>query len=277
MKSTRNQTQGFTLIELLVVIAIIAILAAILFPVFAKVREKARQTTCSSNQKQLLLGVLQYVQDYDETFPPTATEREGPTASINSPAQAAVYSIRGRLSAYVTGGLTTSGLVFKDPSSTITWPSPQPTSGSPASVVYWPSDYGFNINEGLEDPGTTGVNAAVNTWFQANPTYGFNEQVTLAKIQAPASFLILADTQRADSVVSRGSLTPQFLDPNNGANAVPYAGSGFPQSNKQAALTVRHTGGLNAGYSDGHVKFKRLQDLWRSPADNDFRTDPLGS
>ncbi|MGC4045972.1 MAG: prepilin-type N-terminal cleavage/methylation domain-containing protein [Armatimonas sp.] len=63
---------AFTLIELLVVIAIIAVLAAILFPVFAQVREKARQTACASNTRQLSYGVLMYAQDYDETLPPTA-------------------------------------------------------------------------------------------------------------------------------------------------------------------------------------------------------------
>jgi len=61
--------RGFTLIELLVVIAIIAILAAILFPVFARAREKARQSSCLSNTKQINLAIMQYVQDYDETFP----------------------------------------------------------------------------------------------------------------------------------------------------------------------------------------------------------------
>ena len=61
--------KGFTLIELLVVIAIIAILAAILFPIFAQAREKARQTTCLSNCKQICTGVMLYVDDYDETFP----------------------------------------------------------------------------------------------------------------------------------------------------------------------------------------------------------------
>src|SRR5712691_11224154 len=61
-----RRNRAFTLIELLVVIAIIAILAAILFPVFAQARDKARQVTCLSNTKQLSLGVLMYAQDYDE-------------------------------------------------------------------------------------------------------------------------------------------------------------------------------------------------------------------
>ncbi len=65
-----QRRKGFTLIELLVVIAIIAILAAILFPVFAKAREKARQAACMSNQKQLGLALVSYRQDYDETMVP---------------------------------------------------------------------------------------------------------------------------------------------------------------------------------------------------------------
>jgi prepilin-type N-terminal cleavage/methylation domain-containing protein/prepilin-type processing-associated H-X9-DG protein len=71
--SRQSVRSGFTLIELLVVIAIIAILAAILFPVFASAREKARQTACASNMKQMGLAFLQYEQDYDETFMVTAS------------------------------------------------------------------------------------------------------------------------------------------------------------------------------------------------------------
>lgn len=72
MRAIKNTStwRAFTLIELLVVIAIIAILAAILFPVFAQVREKARETACISNLKQIGLGVTQYAQDFDESLPP---------------------------------------------------------------------------------------------------------------------------------------------------------------------------------------------------------------
>src|SRR5438874_12306579 len=64
-----NRRPGFTLIELLVVIAIIAILAAILFPVFARARESARRSTCMSNLKQVGTSTMMYLQDYDETYP----------------------------------------------------------------------------------------------------------------------------------------------------------------------------------------------------------------
>jgi prepilin-type N-terminal cleavage/methylation domain-containing protein/prepilin-type processing-associated H-X9-DG protein len=74
LHSRSAQRKGFTLIELLVVIAIIAILASILFPVFARARENARRSSCMSNLKQIGLGFMQYVQDYDEKFPANFTE-----------------------------------------------------------------------------------------------------------------------------------------------------------------------------------------------------------
>jgi prepilin-type N-terminal cleavage/methylation domain-containing protein/prepilin-type processing-associated H-X9-DG protein len=280
-QSTRRQKSAFTLIELLVVIAIIAILAAILFPVFAQAREKARATSCLSNQKQLELGMLQYLQDFDETFPPTTTEREGIQANINSPATALVYSIRGRLASYVSGSTNTNkGSSVWGCLSAAQWPA-QATSGTPGTgVVYWANDYGFNINEHVIGTAGTGVSAASDAFFSANPTFGFSQNVVLATIQSPAKFLILSDAARADGQVGRGSLTPQYIDPNNSTSTLTWSDSGWTPTNSQAAIASRHQGGFNAGYSDGHVKFRKPNQgplsVWRTLADNDFRTDPSG-
>ena len=274
---------GFTLIELLVVIAIIAILAAILFPVFAQVRENARRTTCASNLKQIGLGVIQYLQDSEETYPPTVTEREGPLdATENSDITALPYSIRGRLAGYVPKGSASDGGIWKDPDG-IAWNGvntgaagiPSSTAGS--VVLYWANDYGLNINENRGAATGPGVSSA--NYFAANPTFGFNDSVILAKVQAPASFLIATDAARQDGALGRGSLTPQYLDPTTGA-ATSYdtlSGTTFTASAKQAAVSPRHRKGFNALYSDGHVKYKQVQGIWRSKEDNDFRTDPLGS
>ena len=79
----KNVKKGFTLIELLVVIAIIAILAAILFPVFARARENARRASCQSNLKQIALGVFMYKQDYDEKMPNYTVNTFANTTSSN--------------------------------------------------------------------------------------------------------------------------------------------------------------------------------------------------
>src|SRR5687768_6644094 len=71
-RKQHRQNPGFTLIELLIVIAIIALLAAMLFPVFARARENSRRTSCQSNLKQIGLGLLQYVGDYDDKMPASA-------------------------------------------------------------------------------------------------------------------------------------------------------------------------------------------------------------
>lgn len=82
--SVQRGGAGFTLIELLVVIAIIALLAAILFPVFARAREKARQSSCASNLKQIGLGCLQYAQDYDERYPNYSPTTDGGVGTFRS-------------------------------------------------------------------------------------------------------------------------------------------------------------------------------------------------
>ena len=86
-----NTRRAFTLIELLVVIAIIAILAAILFPVFARAREKARQASCLSNIKQVMLGVLMYAGDNDGQYPSRKGDPNFGTPYVYLPAQVAPY------------------------------------------------------------------------------------------------------------------------------------------------------------------------------------------
>lgn len=104
-----NRKSGFTLIELLVVIAIIAILAAILFPVFARAREKARQTSCLSNLKQLGLGVAMYAQDYDGFHP---TMYWIPIAGYNSGVSRGGLTVLDAINPYVK-----NAQIFRCPSS----------------------------------------------------------------------------------------------------------------------------------------------------------------
>lgn len=119
----RNQKRGFTLIELLVVIAIIAILAAILFPVFAKAREKAYETTCLNNQRQLAIAILSYVEDNSETLPL-------PQSWVSCT------------------GLTEDQKIWKCPSTSL--------PGTPASPNYGFNGHLFDVTNGMETAASLG-------------------------------------------------------------------------------------------------------------------------
>ncbi|MBI2298288.1 MAG: prepilin-type N-terminal cleavage/methylation domain-containing protein, partial [Armatimonadetes bacterium] len=177
----RGRQRGFTLIELLVVIAIIAILAAILFPVFAKAREKARQSSCLSNTRQINLAWIEYLQDYDERFAPHVTERTAPAGTPDTAADRGPYSYKQKLLPY-----TKNDQLYKCPSA-VAWPAPAPGR-------WYTTDYGNNHNE-ANLPG-----ANQQAWYQANPDFGFNETVTLASVLQPASFLLIGDASRASGV-----------------------------------------------------------------------------
>lgn len=160
-----RRTNGFTLIELLVVIAIIAILAAILFPVFARAREKARQSSCSSNVKQLQLGVLMYAQDYDELLPSEQYNLGGGgNAAGDATWRGAIFPYVKNTQLFICPSHTPSGTVFDgryaDQTMTASYAindwhqdtgAPSPPTGKPLAAVVNPSKTVFL----LESPGSS--------------------------------------------------------------------------------------------------------------------------
>ena len=170
VSTTRKSAQGFTLIELLVVIAIIAILAAILFPVFAQAREKARQASCISNNKQVGLAILQYVQDYDEQFPSGRTMTSAGTV-LNSLAAGVGWA--GEVYPY-----SKSAQVLRCPDD-----STVPLAATGTTPAMYPVSYSYNYNVA----GGTGFSGA-----------------SIASMSAPASTVMLSEVKGniANSVVA---------------------------------------------------------------------------
>jgi prepilin-type N-terminal cleavage/methylation domain-containing protein/prepilin-type processing-associated H-X9-DG protein len=227
--------RGFTLIELLVVIAIIAILAAILFPVFARAREKARQASCQSNLKQIVLGTLMYVSDYDQKFVGWRTRC---WSGGNDP------SIPVKLQPYVKN------------KQLFACPSQQQSANFrncwDAEVI---PELGYGYNEWVSHAGNE-TNGACGCASAKKETFW----------PKPAETLIWADSkcgmvwgETSDGLIHRVA----WPDAPGGTGGIcPCVGANGSPSVRSS--TTRHNGGSNIAFMDGHVKYFTANNCkWR--------------
>jgi prepilin-type N-terminal cleavage/methylation domain-containing protein/prepilin-type processing-associated H-X9-DG protein len=240
-RQRRSPKVGFTLIELLVVIAIIAILAAILFPVFAQARSKARQAMCLSNMKQVGLAFAMYTQDYDENLCPLY---------MNGPATPSTTTevAEGGLLWYKEDYLKTwhkfllpytkNVFVFKCPE------APPGDFGGPSVV---------NVNYG--------GNRDIFSTLDARP--GASQTVrSLASISKPADTIAILDCGRYFydwNYVKTGPIQSKYYIPND------PRGCGNP-IDPQCAMDKRHNGGVTIAFADGHAKWMKTDVITAIPA-----------
>ncbi|MCC6728203.1 MAG: prepilin-type N-terminal cleavage/methylation domain-containing protein [Chthonomonadales bacterium] len=247
------RSKGFTLIELLVVIAIIAILAAILFPVFAQAREQARKTSCLSNVKQITLASLMYIQDYDETLVGPAIRTRGAPATNLTP-----YF-------WSANWKTWPEMLFPYVKSLDLYTCPN-RRDSPAYT------YCINVNSSNDD--YPGPPTPPGNWFDGNsdgtPKAG-QSTVAQAAVVAPASTIWFYDAN--SSIYQEGlntwadleALAAQFpadarsleIDGSETIGQLFATGGGAVDNSTLIREPHRHTSGFNIGWCDGHAKFLR--------------------
>jgi prepilin-type N-terminal cleavage/methylation domain-containing protein/prepilin-type processing-associated H-X9-DG protein len=217
-----QRRKGFTLIELLVVIAIIAILAAILFPVFAQARDKARAAACLSNAKQIALALTMYTNDHDGTYPTKWISRGSYALRWNQSLQPYVKNIG----------------VWSCPSHKVRLPYGDPNSGG----LWW--DWG--VSYGMNEDG-------FGYW---NQEAGF--PINEAQIGYPAETMYCSETKDNDNT----SRNPPYIGEDTGRNAAVCPQGitkRFGHAAETGTVTGRHQGGYHAVFADGHAKWVRKE------------------
>ncbi len=221
-----RSTRGFTLIELLVVIAIIAILASILFPVFARARENARRASCMNNLKQIALGIMQYTQDYDERYP---AAYDGNIAAGTFRTQT-VAGMPGRMFDTIGGmnRISWMDMIFPYVKSVQLFQCPSQRDAREVSATNPPASYGYNGAISGYDNNLFGK--AFNQRNMGN---------ALSEIQRPAEVLMLFDAQNRYYFIQN---TSYYLSLNSAG------------TNK---IVSPHFEGTSLAFADGHVKWMK--------------------
>lgn len=238
-----SRKNAFTLIELLVVMAIIALLAAILFPVFSRARENARRSSCQSNLKQIGLGMLQYSQDYDERLP---FFYYGPNGDATDPSSvaAARYKWMDAVYPYIK-----SEQVFTCPSD---------VSSNTYRYIYY---------QNLTAPSNANYGSyGMNIMYRYDPSPGLRQPpagsdqsgLSLAALQDPSGTVWVGDIVSAPLAVGFGwqCLTGSGCGPQP-ATIV----DATLKPNQIDRLVARHLETTNMLYTDGHVKAQKLDSL----------------
>lgn len=239
---------GFTLIELLVVIAIIAILAAILFPVFAQARAKARQAACISSLKQIGLAMMQYSQDFDESIVPRYVE----------PARSWIDLLQPYSKSYD---------IFRCPDAQeeelfhSTWGRPRilPGEARITNVV------SYSINNAY----ARSSNPADGIFGDPNGVYFAS--AAMADLAAPATTVFAGDSRCSQGANTCTQVIGWNLNPNVNPPDFGYYPNGINNAPSQGRFVARHNGGVSVTFFDGHAKWFRLENMLEKARNGRYR------